>query len=89
MLADDILDRMRANKTAARGYMYNADLGAAPAACAVGNTMAVFDCTEWKNTLANVLPGGDGTVTVDSNGVVTIVILWNGDDNSFTTESRL
>jgi type IV pilus assembly protein PilV len=88
VLADDILDRMRANITPAREGQYNiaADpvLIAAPA-----GSMASFDCTEWVNTLAATMPGGEGTVTVDG-AEVTIVIRW-GDDaaNTFTTVSQL
>jgi type IV pilus assembly protein PilV len=88
VLADDILDRMRANRTEARGGSY--DISGDPAVIsAANNTMAHFDCVEWVNTLAAAMPGGIGSVEVNGN-VATIVISW-GDDASdtFTTVSQL
>lgn len=88
VLADDILDRMRANLTAARNDgEYDIDLG--PAYSAPAGSMALYDCTEWATTLADTLPGGAGTVAVDANGVAVITIQWDGGANSFTTQSRL
>lgn len=87
-LADDIVDRLRANLTAARNGQYNMGPLCAPGAGA----MAAYDCTEWMTAVAQTLPGGAGTVLVDNNRVVTITITWvdpsSGDDNSgiFVTE---
>jgi type IV pilus assembly protein PilV len=88
VLADDILDRMRANRVEARAGNY--DIAADPVEIsAPENTMARFDCVEWVNTLSTTMPGGSGTVTVAGN-VATIVIQWGDDDtNSFTTVSQL
>jgi type IV pilus assembly protein PilV len=88
VMADDILDRMRANITAARDGNYN--IGADPVSIAApAGSMANFDCTEWVNTLASTMPGGEGTVTVDG-GTVTIVIRWGDEaNNTFTTVSQL
>src|SRR5690606_21659958 len=63
VLADDILDRMRASITAARTGRYNIDLGSdVSITCdaSTAGTMARFDCEEWKTTLAQSLPEGDG-----------------------------
>lgn len=94
VLADDIMDRMRANLTAAAAQRYDIDPG--PVFAAAAGSMALYDCTEWTTMLAQTLPGGRGTVDVLPNGVATIVIQWNGGDdgdgdgdNSFTTQSRL
>lgn len=89
VLADDIIDRMRANLTAAKAHQYDVDLG--PVMPPGAGAMAVYDCTEWTTALAQALPSGQGTVSVDNNGVAAIIIQWgNGDSfNSFRTESRL
>jgi type IV pilus assembly protein PilV len=86
VLADDILDRMRANPAAARGEQYDIDAG--PVYTAAGGTMARFDSEEWVNAVATSLPGGVGTVNV-LGGVATIRITWNGGTSSFTTVSQL
>lgn len=91
-LAYDIVDRMRANRTAAAAYAIG--FGAAPG----GGTTANRDLQAWKTNLAT-LPGGDGQVAfnpVDSR--VTVTIRWNdtkgdrqqlGGNVDFITETRL
>ena len=86
VLADDILDRMRANLAASRGQQYNITTG--PTYTAAAGSMAYFDCTDWMATLAETLPGGTGTVQVVS-GVATIVVKWDGGETAFTTVSQL
>ena len=86
VLADDILDRMRANPAAARGEQY--DIGAGPVYTAAAGTMARFDCEEWVNTVAQNLPGGVGIVDV-FNDVATIRIQWDGGATEFRTVSQL
>jgi type IV pilus assembly protein PilV len=87
MLADDIMDRMRANIAEARDQQYEVDFG--PVIAAASGTVANYDCTEWTDLVAATLPAGRSTVDVDPNGVATIVIEWDNGDNSFTTTSRL
>jgi type IV pilus assembly protein PilV len=72
VLAYDILDRMRANRTAAAGGQYDIALGAA----AAGAGIVLDDLTEWKATLANELASGDGSV-LTLNNLVTVQIHWN------------
>jgi type IV pilus assembly protein PilV len=88
IFADDMLDRMRANVVQARDGKYNfTDAGTITA----GSSLEHFDCVEWLNAVQDALPGGTGTVDVDTAAdTVTIVITW-GDDgaNSFTTTSLL
>ncbi len=86
VLADDILDRMRANIVQARGGQYNIDVTGA--LVAANNTMEHFDCQEWTDTLAASLPDGKGTVNVAA-GVATIVVTWDGGADTFTTISQL
>lgn len=86
VLADDILDRMRANLPEARVGQYDVTPGPS---CAATSAMAQFDCQEWSAALAEALPGGVGTVDVESTGVVTITIEWENGENSFSTRSQL
>jgi type IV pilus assembly protein PilV len=86
VLADDILDRMRANPSAARGEQY--DITAGPVYTAGGGTLALYDCQEWVASVAANLPGGIGTVDV-FNDVATVRIEWDGGATRFTTVSQL
>ncbi|MHB1677040.1 MAG: type IV pilus modification protein PilV [Sulfuriferula sp.] len=71
-MAYDIIDCMRANRTAAQGAAYNVALGSA----ASGNGVAYTDVSVWKQELANAFPAGDGSVQVQ-NGVATVTIRWD------------
>jgi type IV pilus assembly protein PilV len=81
-LAQDMADRMRANRVAAiTGQAYDFDLGdAAPVAPA---TIAEQDIVAWKTRLAATLPEGavdapDSAVDVDVvTGVASITIRWD------------
>lgn len=88
MLAQDIADRMRANRTEAVLGAYDVDVGEVP----TGTALSDFDVAAWKQSLADVLPTGDGAVAVvrdpdtDKN-VATIRVQWTdrlGDDVFFT-----
>jgi type IV pilus assembly protein PilV len=86
ILADDIIDRMRANVTAARTGEY--DVTAGPTCAVSAGALASFDCNEWTDTVERILPEGVGTVDV-TNGVATIVIVWDNGASSFRTVSQL
>ena len=87
-LADDIIDRMRANHTAAIPSS-----GASPYVTAIGTvvtlgstpTRATRDLVEWKQALQK-LPGlgaavADGSIAVDTaTRIVTITIQWGERD---------
>lgn len=89
LLAYDVIDRMRANTTLARAGSYSVALGSAGS----GSGIAGADITEWKTTLGQALPSGDGSVTVDLVGNATIVVRWvddrNGSTLSLTTQTKL
>jgi type IV pilus assembly protein PilV len=88
ILADDMLDRMRANIDKARDEKYDfTDAGSIVAA----GSLEHFDCVEWLTAVQDALPGGTGKVDVDpAAGTATIVITWgDGGANSFTTTSLL
>lgn len=84
IMTNDIVDRMRANRTVAESGAYDIDIGdAAGVASCTGsgkncstNSMADADLYEWKQTLADVLPAGDGSV--ERNGDIFIItIQWD------------
>lgn len=87
VLADDILDRMRANIDAARNQDYDIDPG--PSYSAAAGSFERYDCEEWVGMLTATFPDAVGTVDVNPAGGVTIMIQWDGGANSFTTQSRL
>ena len=73
VLADDILERMRANRGALAAYAVA--LGDDPPT--TPTTMAETDVQAWLQTLAAVLPNGDGSVAVDgATNRVTVTTQW-------------
>lgn len=89
LMAYDVIDRMRANTTLARAGSYSVALGTSGS----GTGMAGIDITEWKTTLDQTLPSGDGSVTVDLTGNASVVVRWvderNGNSLSLTTQTKL
>ncbi len=86
LLAEDILERMRANRAEAIENAYDLALGADPATVGV----AQDDLNTWRAALAT-LPGGDGSVDVTqevvddvTTNIATITVRWTdvSDDNS-------
>lgn len=74
-LAYDIADRMRANRAAAIAGNYDLALSATPSG---GSTLAAADQVEWIDSLGTILPGGDGSIAVNSaSGAATVVVQWN------------
>ncbi len=84
--AEDILDRMRANRAAVAQYAIELDepdpddwttfVELVDELDDMGYAdMVLTDLAEWKFFLARNLPSGDGSVTVNGN-VVTVVVQW-------------
>jgi type IV pilus assembly protein PilV len=74
-LAYDAIDRMRTNRTNAVANNYNIALGTATSSA---SGLAAADINDWKARLANLLPAGDGSVTVTpTTGAVTVIVQWN------------
>lgn len=76
VLANDIIDRMRANRTTAETapYAYNLALGVAVPA---GNTVVLNDLSQWRAALAAAMPAGTGSITMADATQVTVVVEWN------------
>jgi type IV pilus assembly protein PilV len=76
ILASDLADRMRANRSAALGSDYVFDFPTSSSAHSVSGTQAQKDKAEWLNALALALPEGTGRVE-KSGTLVTISVRWN------------
>lgn len=82
--AYDIIDRMRVNRLAAESGAYDIAFGATPATanCTGSGTncspsaLASADLGEWKQSVAALLPAGDGAVA-RSGGAFVISIRWD------------
>lgn len=71
LLAEEILERMRANHSQAMAGAYDIAIGEA----ATGSDRADLDLTAWKSRLG-VLPDGDGSVLMGTDDRVTITVEW-------------
>ncbi|KTT30129.1 pilus assembly protein PilV [Pseudomonas oryzihabitans] len=79
ILANDIVDRMRANRVAALAdrSSYSVTFPASNSSNAVSGTVAQQDVNGWLNALALTLPQGTGSLSLDNSNNVTVVICWN------------
>lgn len=75
VLAHDIVDRMRANRTAALDGNYDTAL-TDKVTLSGGDPMHTTDLSEWKALLATALPVGRGAIS-RSGSVVTVTIEWD------------
>jgi type IV pilus assembly protein PilV len=76
ILANDIIDRMRANKITAElpTRPYNLLLTDTP----TGAGVPLNDLTEWRSSLATAMPSGTGSVSMDATTKkVTVVVQWD------------
>lgn len=89
VLADSMLDRIRANPTG----NYALAVADSPADPGGGGNMDDADLYEWTQTLADLLPNGDGEI-VRNGDVVTVRVFWTralrtgdaGNDNQQSVE---
>jgi len=91
LLANEIIDRIRANRTGLTAGYYNSllsntpsDPGCITSGCTV-QQIAQYDEFLWSTELANRLPSGTGKVTgagVDS--VFTVTVMWDEDRTGAT-----
>lgn len=85
-LAQDILERMRANRNRAigPGRVYNLAMGADPG---VGGVEGA-DLDAWKEAIEAALPSGQGAVAVDDDSVATVTLEWTDASNNNADDSR-
>jgi len=75
ILAMDMIDRMRANRTAALANLYDIGLTGSPSS---SNAMAKKDQTAWRDNLSTTLPSGTGAIDcATANPICTITIQWD------------
>ncbi|WP_237068690.1 type IV pilus modification protein PilV [Microbulbifer guangxiensis] len=86
LTAYDIAERMRINPLGVGAGAYDAtgvDKDRTPKqTCTAGICsslqLADMDLFEWGQMVSANLPGGEGAVAVDNNGVATITLTWSG-----------
>lgn len=84
LLAYDIVDRMRANRTTALNGSYNLALTATPEVPKKNCTtticteaeLAAYDLHSWFQNLTAILPGGDSKIELNAS-VVTVTLQWD------------
>ncbi len=90
MLANDLSERIRANRTGSEASAYTYAGGGAPEATC-GNadscdsaTMAAADISEWSDWVENSLPSGDAIVTELGQNFWAIQVMWDERRNGAT-----
>jgi type IV pilus assembly protein PilV len=87
VLANDIIDRMRANRTtaedASRPYNFN---NLTTTETPSGSGVVLNDLTEWSTSLARSMPSGRGSIAIDATNKVTVIVQW--DDSRASTDAR-
>jgi type IV pilus assembly protein PilV len=94
-LSDDILDRMRTDRTNAKTQAWATELDEASADI-TGSTIAQTDLKDWKAAVEQLLPSGKAQIIIDTDHV-TVIIQWqersdsngNAVTTQFTTVSAL
>lgn len=76
ILAYDLSDRMRSNRTQALSGAYAQDFPPSSDSNPVSGSRAAQDVAEWLNSLAHTLPSGTGKVENNGN-LVTIHVRWD------------
>ncbi len=100
-LAYEMADRMRSNRQAARDGDYTGGLADPLPPCTPNlplnpatTPVAARDVAAWRNSLACLLPLGNGAIAVDNDGIATITVQWDdsrGQDTplAFVVETQL
>ncbi|WP_089728430.1 type IV pilus modification protein PilV [Candidatus Thiosymbion oneisti] len=80
MLADEMIERMRANRTVAHNGGYDIGLDSTPRTCdqapCPSTPIENSDLCQWKQRLRCSLPSGDGAIGSSGNSV-TVTIQWD------------
>lgn len=80
-LSYSILESMRVDRANALNASYNIAIGAVKQ----GEDIAASEINQWKQNLSDSLPGGDGIISVEPDGDVTITIEWDDDGDGVST----
>lgn len=93
-LTDDIMDRMRADRTNAKAGTWDTATTSLAASITGTTTVAERDLKEWKVEVEALLPTGRGSIVrsvVDGRPVITVTMTWDerGDTQTFVTTSAL
>lgn len=75
-LAHSIIDAMRVNKTTFYATAIESNPECSQSLDLSGDIIQNY-IDAWKNTLACVLPQGTGSIVIDANNVVTVVVQWD------------
>lgn len=78
-LAENMMDRMRANPTAVWGGAYSGPAADGVTVCTLAspcnfNQLAAYDQENWARSLAQYLPAGQGTITCVANSILAPTI---------------
>lgn len=76
ILAYDLSDRMRSNRTQALDGAYAIEFPPSSSSNAVSGSRTARDVAEWLNRLADALPSGTGKVESNDN-LITIHVRWD------------
>ena len=92
-LSDDVLDRMRADRTNAKAGHWDTELET-KASDISGTTFTDQDLKEWKQEIENLLPSGRGLIKYEAGkgNRVTVEISWDergAQQNKWVTYSGL
>lgn len=76
--ANDLLERMRANRAAAVAYTANpgANCNATPPVAPTGAALAAYDLCTWNRALRAAIPSAQTLVRAEAGGAYTIRITW-------------
>jgi type IV pilus assembly protein PilV len=94
-LTDDILDRIRLDRTNASSGSWNTDFPDT-ASTITGTQLYKVEMKDWKQQVEELLPSGAAKVVVDGSGIVTVTLQWDESraegsalTQKFETTSRL
>lgn len=78
-LAENMVDRMRANQVALWQDAFNGDATIGSSECKIGSPctyaeLAVFDLEQWAQSLSILLPEGKGNISCVTRGVVPVLV---------------
>ena len=77
LVAYDVMDRLRANRSAAVAGNYNLTLGNAPPVGDGTPPLADDDLADWYNTYLSLLPESDAQIICNAEALCTVTIVWN------------